>query len=146
MMVRDIDIAQELVQEAFARVWAASTTPSQEAEFRRYLYRTITNLAHDYHRHRARQRSIPMEMPTVLNPLDEVEQRAGDDALRQALDQLTLRERQAIYLRYFEDESFAETARVMRAPQVTVRVIVHRALAKLRRRLGSNAVAGGVAI
>jgi len=146
MMVHDIDIAQEMVQEAFARVWAASTTPSQEVEFRRYLYRTITNLARDYHRHRARQRTIPMEVPTVVNPLDDVEQRAGDDALRRALDQLTLRERQAIYLRYFEDQSFAETARVMRAPQVTVRVIVHRALAKLRRQLSANAVTGGVAI
>ncbi len=45
MMVHDIDIAQEIVQEAFARVWASPNTPSSEPEFRRYLYRTITNLA-----------------------------------------------------------------------------------------------------
>jgi len=146
MMVHDIDIAQEMVQEAFARVWAASTTPSEEVDFRRYLYRTITNLARDYHRHRALQRRVPMDIPTVVNPLDDVEQRASDDALRGALHQLTLRERQAIYLRYFEDQTFAETARVMRAPQVTVRVIVHRALGKLRRQQGSNAVTDKVAI
>jgi RNA polymerase sigma factor (sigma-70 family) len=146
MMVHDIEIAQEIVQEAFTRVWAASTTPSPETEFRRYLYRTITNLARDYHRHRARQYRVAVEMPTVLDPLDDVERRASDEAMRGAMRELTMRERQAIYLRYFEDQSFAETARVMGAPQVTVRVIVHRALAKLRRRLTTNSVTDKVAI
>ena len=52
-----------------------------------------------------------------------------------ALRGLSLGERQAIYLRYFEDQSFRETARIMGRPQVTVRVLVHRALDKLRQRL-----------
>ncbi len=51
------------------------------------------------------------------------------------LRSLTLPERQAIYLRYFEDRSFAETARILGRPQVSVRVVVHRALGKLRRQL-----------
>jgi len=69
------------------------------------------------------------------DPVNEAERRAIDESLANALRSLTLGERQAIYLRYFEDQSFAETARILRRPSVSVRVVVHRALAKLRRRL-----------
>jgi RNA polymerase sigma factor (sigma-70 family) len=67
-------------------------------------------------------------------------------AVRTALRGLSVRERQAIYLRYYEDHSFAETARIMGAPQVTIRVIVHRALGKLRRELGTKVSGNEVVI
>jgi RNA polymerase sigma factor (sigma-70 family) len=75
-----------------------------------------------------------------------VEKRAGDEAMRRALRVLGLRERQAIYLRYFEDLSFAETARIMGARQGSVRVLVFRALGKLRRELASSQESSRVAI
>ncbi len=82
----------------------------------------------------------------MLNPLDQVEKRAGDEAIKAALHVLGVRERQAVYLRYFEDLSFVETARIMGAPQVTVRVLVHRALGKLRRQLATERLTDKVAI
>jgi RNA polymerase sigma factor (sigma-70 family) len=135
VLVHDFDIAEEIVQEAFARMWASPNTPKPEVEFRRYLNRIITNLAHDYYRKRARRADHQATASMELNPLDLVDARAGDQAIRTALHGLRLRERQAIYLRYFEDLSFAETARIMGARQVAVRVMVHRALGKLRREI-----------
>src|ERR1700674_4470763 len=146
VLVHDFDLAEEIVQEAFARMWASPNTPSVEVEFRRYLYRTITNLAHDYYRRRSRRSSSEAPIAVVVNPLELVEARAGDEAMRAALNILGLRERQAIYLRYFEDQSFAETARIMGARQVTVRVMVHRALGKLRSELATNPLTDEVAI
>jgi RNA polymerase sigma factor (sigma-70 family) len=146
VLVHDFDLAEEIVQEAFARMWASPNTPSTEIEFRRYLYRTITNLANDYFRRRARRSASDAPIPVVVNPLELVEARAGDDAMRAALNTLGLRERQAIYLRYFEDQSFAETARIMGARQVTVRVMVHRALGKLRRHMSESSLSDQVAI
>jgi RNA polymerase sigma-70 factor (ECF subfamily) len=146
MLVHDTDVAQEIVQEAYVRVWASKNTPSAEAEFRRYLYRTITNLAHNYRRQQLRTTIRQVSVPSPVNPLDEVDRRAGDADLRAAIRGLSLRERQAVYLHYYEDHSFAETARIMGAPQVTVRVIVHRALGKLRRKLNSNITTDKVAI
>ena len=145
MQVRDIDIAQEIVQEAFTRVWASKNTPSEEVEFRRWLYRVVSNLVKDYHRRQFRQRKPLYALVDVADPLAEVERRAGDPALLDALHSLSLREQQAIYLRYFEDQSFAETARVLGMPSVSVRVLVHRALARLRSRLAA-AQAGEVAV
>lgn len=146
VLVHDIDVAEEIAQEAFARVWVSANTPSAEVEFRRYLYRTITNLARNYRRQQIRAARLPVSAPSAVDPLDEVDRRAGDAALRTAMRGLSVRERQAVYLRYYEDHSFAETARIMGAPQVTVRVIVHRALGKLRRKLEGDVTADKVAI
>jgi RNA polymerase sigma-70 factor (ECF subfamily) len=146
VLVHDFDLAEEIVQEAFARMWASPKTPKPEVEFRRYLYRIITNLAHDYYRKRARRADTYVDVGMVLNPLDLVDERAGEEAIRTALYSLRLRERQAIYLRYFEDLSFAETARIMGARQVAVRVMVHRALGRLRREIEANRRSEPVAI
>jgi len=146
VLVHDFDLAEEIVQEAFARMWASPKTPSVEVEFRRYLYRTITNLAHDHYRRRARRPTSEAPLPVVMNPIEVAEARSSDEAMKAALNILGLRERQAIYLRYFEDQSFAETARIMGARQVTVRVMVHRALGKLRRHISDSSLSDQVAI
>jgi RNA polymerase sigma factor (sigma-70 family) len=135
MLVGDIEIAQDVVQDAFVRCWASANTPSSEPDFRRWLYRVIANLARDYHRQRARFNRLPIPPSAPIDPLALFEQRSGDEEVLQALRALGVREREAIYLRYFEDQSFADTARIMGMAQVTVRVLVHRALGKLRRRL-----------
>jgi len=140
MLVEDSDAAEEIVQEAFARSWASPHTPSTESEFRRWLYRVIGNLARDYHRQRVRFRNLPIPPAVAQDPIELVERRSPDEEVLAALRRLSIRERQAIYLRYFEDYSFAETARIMASPQVTVRVLVHRALGKLRRHLEASAL------
>jgi RNA polymerase sigma factor (sigma-70 family) len=146
VLVHDFDLAEEIVQEAFARMWASPNMPSEEVHFRRYLYRTITNLSHDYYRRRARRSTSVPPDAVVMNPLELVQERANDEVIRAALNTLGLRERQAIYLRYFEDLSFAETARIMGSRQVTIRVLVFRALAKLRRQIATNPLSDQVAI
>ncbi|HXN78020.1 MAG TPA: sigma-70 family RNA polymerase sigma factor [Candidatus Dormibacteraeota bacterium] len=140
MLVLNTDVAQEIVQEAFARVWASAKTPSREDEFRRWLYRIIANLANDYHRRQAISGRASLPHASLVDPVEEVEQRDQRKLLLAAMKRLTPKARQAVYLRYFEDRSFAETAGVMGLPQVTVRVIVHRALATLRQRLASRRV------
>jgi len=146
VLVHDFDLAEEIVQEAFARLWASPNMPSEEVHFRRYLYRTITNLSHDYYRRRIRHATTVAADPVVLNPVELVQDRANDEAIRAALATLSLRERQAIYLRYFEDLSFTATARIMGSRQVTIRVLVFRALAKLRRHISTNPLSDQVAM
>jgi RNA polymerase sigma-70 factor, ECF subfamily len=140
MNVSDIETAQDLVQEAFARCWASPNTPSAEADFHRWLYRIIANLARDHHRQRARFRNLPIPTAASVDPFERMERRSQDEEVLAALRTLSLRERQAIYLRYFEDQSFADTARVMGSAQVSVRVLVHRALGKRRHRLEAGRV------
>jgi len=136
-LVHDREQAEEIVQQAFANVWAASNTPQARTEFKRWLYKAILNLARDQARQRKRWALLRFWAPPPPNPYDEVERRADDAALVEALRHLAPRDRAAIHLRYFEDRSFAETAATLGVPENSARVIVHRALAKLRRAMGS---------
>ena len=135
MNVGDVETAREIVQEAFLHCWSSRNTPSSEADFHRWLYRLITNLARDYHRKRIRFNRLPVPPIAPFDPIEQVERRSDDEEILAAVRALNLRERQAIYLRYFEDYSFADTARIMGSPEVSIRVVVHRALGKLRRQL-----------
>jgi RNA polymerase sigma-70 factor, ECF subfamily len=146
MQVRNIDLAQDIVQEAFARVCASPKTPRLEPEFRRWLYRIITNLVADHNRQRLRTSNLVARVSVMGHPIDDVDKSAGDPDLMAAIAGLSIRERQALYLRYFEDLSFAETAAILRMPSVTVRVIVHRALGRLRRRLSTARTSSEVAV
>lgn len=141
MLTRDRAIAEELVQEAFARVWASPRTPSAEPDFRRWLYRAITNLARDHHRRRVLESRLRFWAPPAIDPVDEVVHRAEDRDLLRAVIALPLRDRQAIYLRYFDGLPFADVAQVMGTTESAARVRVHRALNHLRGRLGPSSVA-----
>jgi RNA polymerase sigma-70 factor, ECF subfamily len=141
MLVQNRATAEELVQEAFARVWASPNTPSAEPQFRRWLYRTITNLARDYHRHRLVEAKLLFWNTPPVDPIDEVLHRAEDRELLRAVLSLPFRDRHAIYLHYFDGLSFAEVGEVLRINEVTARVRVHRALQRLRGQLGPDSVA-----
>ncbi len=135
MMVRDRSTAEEILQEAFVRVWESPNTPSEEAEFRRWLYRTITNLARDHMRRQARFASLPRWIRAPANPLDVVDRRLEDQELVQALRRLTPREQLGIYVRFYEDRPLSEVDQMLGGRPGTGRKLVSRAVEKLRKRL-----------
>ena len=134
-LVKDQGVAEEIVQEAFLRALVSRRTPREMPEFRRWLYRIVLNLVREHHRRRARWRRVPLRPEPKLDPEREAERRLGDAEMAEALRYLSPREREAIYLRFFEDAAFEEVAAIMRITDSTCRVLVHRALDKLRRQL-----------
>ena len=141
MLTNNRAIAEELVQEAFARVWASPQTPRAEPDFRRWLYRAITNLARDYHRRRLLEATIRFWVPPAVDPVDEVVDRAQDRELLRALLAAPLADRHALYLRYFDGLSFAEIGEVLGTSEAAARVRMHRALKRLRGRFGPGSIA-----
>jgi RNA polymerase sigma-70 factor, ECF subfamily len=144
MLTRNRAIAEELVQEAFARVWTSPRTPSAEADFRRWLYRAITNLARDYQRRRRLESTVRFWREPDVDPIEQVVHRAEDRELLRALLTIPLPDRQAIYLHYFDGLSFVEVGQIVASSEGAARVRVHRALRKLRSRLGPDSILGEV--
>jgi len=142
MLTNNRAIAEELVQEAFARVWSSPRTPSAEPDFRRWLYRAITNLARDYHRRRLLEATLRFWDPPAVDPIDEVVHRAEDRELLKALLAAPFTDRQAIYLHYFDGLPFAEVGGMLGVSETAARVRVHRALKRLRGRLGLESIPG----
>ncbi|MDQ6883041.1 MAG: sigma-70 family RNA polymerase sigma factor [Candidatus Dormibacteraeota bacterium] len=138
MLTRDRSTAEEIVQEAFVRVWAAPNTPSEEAEFRRWLYRAIQNLAIDHARRQHRFTGLRLWSKAPPNPLDAVDRWMEDEELAAALRTLTPRERLAVHLRYYDDLDFTRVDAMLQGRPGTGRKLVARALAKLRDRLPAD--------
>lgn len=139
MMLRDRPTAEEVVQEAFARVWASPRTPSEEIEFRRWLFRAITNLVSDHVRRQRRFAGLPIWKKAAENPLEAVDRWMDDQELVAALRHLSSREQLAVYLHYYEDRPFAEVDQLLEGRPGTGRKLVSRALVKLRKRLPARA-------
>jgi RNA polymerase sigma-70 factor (ECF subfamily) len=140
LLVRDYAVAQDIVQEAFVRVWLSPRTPRDLSGFRPWLYRTVVNLARDHQRRQGRWARVRFGRLDSANPVDVAERHESDARLAIAIHALSRREQEALYVRFFEDASFDEVARIIGTRTGTARVLVHRALAKLRRQLASYGI------
>ena len=106
--------------------------------FRPWLYKSIVNLARDHQRRQSRWARLRFGRAASDNPMDVAERREADAALGHAVRGLSRREQEAVYVRFFEDAPFDEVGRIIGVRAGTARVLTHRALEKLRQKLGSS--------
>ena len=138
LLVRDYSLAQDIVQEAFVRVWLSPRTPREMSAFRPWLYKTVVNLARDHQRRQGRWARLRFGRAASADPMDVAERRQSDAALGNAMRGLSRREQEAVYVRFFEDAPYDQVGRVIGVRAGTARVLVHRALEKLRRQLDTS--------
>ena len=138
MLVRDQAVAQDIVQEAFVRVWLSPRTPREMSAFRPWLYKTVVNLARDHLRRQGRWARLRFGRAASADPMDVADRHQSDVALGNALRALSRRDREAVYVRFFEDMPFDDVGRIIGVRAGTARVIVHRALEKLRHVLDAS--------
>lgn len=137
LLVRDYSVAQDIVQEAFVRVWLSPRTPREISGFRPWLYKTVVNLARDHHRRQRRWALLRFGRTVSADPAELAQRNESNSAIAHAISTLSRREQEALYLRFFDDAPFQDVARVIGTRQGSARVLVHRALEKLRQRLGN---------
>ena len=108
-----------------------------------YVYRIASNAVHDYGRALQRRRESPPPSVDPPGPSSEVPS-ADRIAVRRALDLLTSKQRQVLWLATVEGFSHREVARIMGVRQASVRVMAFRARKRLREVLtGSGDPDGG---
>jgi len=116
------EIAEELVQDAFVQVhrrWAQAREPAA------YLRVAVVNNCRSHHRRRFLERARrPRPRSEVLDAPDE---------LWDALGRLVHRQRVALVLKFYEDLSETEIAEALGVRPGTVKSLVHRGLAELRK-------------
>lgn len=143
----DVD---DFVQETFVRAYTSLPRFKGESAFATWLLRIAVNLCKN-HCASAWQRKIVVsdELTTHDEPPDELLAALGEEAsaesqwwareqqanVRQAIDELPEHQRTVILLRFFEDMSYADIARVLRCPESTVRARVSAGLQRLGERL-----------
>ena len=116
------DAAPDLVQDCFVRLhgrWTAVHDPLP------YARRSVVHACASHHRRMARARRLPSAAAQ--------DSELGADELEDALAKLPARQRAAVVLRYYGDLPDADIARALRCRPGTVRSLIHRALADLRK-------------
>lgn len=129
LLTADPETAQDLVQEALVRVlprWPQIAAGSPEA----YLRTTIRRAWIDSWRRRRRLEFVA-EPPDDVLPTDD-DGHAVRLSVEAALARLTVRQRTVLVLRFYEDLTEVETARLMGCSQNTVKTQTRRALGRLR--------------
>ena len=133
LLTGDRALAEDLVHEAFVRMFGRFRDLREPEAFPRYLRRTVVNLARSHFRRRRVERSYlerhPRPAPTELPTADDMWER---------LQQLNARQRAAIVLRYYEDLSERETAEILGCAVGTVKSLVSRGLQELRVRIAEE--------
>jgi RNA polymerase sigma-70 factor (ECF subfamily) len=131
--------AEDIVQEAFVKAYRSLARFREDASFRPWLLRIVTNEAHNARRAAGRRaalldRSHRLSPPvlTVLSAEDTTLRLQSRTALMRAVDALPERLRTVVVCRYLLDLSEAETCAVLELRKGTVKSRLSRALEKLR--------------
>jgi len=126
-LVDERPIAEEIVQEAFQKLWQRWAELDEPSS---YLRAIVVNHCHDELRRRRvrREKWRHEQRPVVIEDTHD----GQIDYLGDVLSTVCPRRRRALVLRYYGGHSVAEVAEAMRIPTGTAKSLIHRGLADLR--------------
>jgi RNA polymerase sigma-70 factor, ECF subfamily len=145
-ILRDQGDAEDVVQEVFSQAWRqASRYQASRGNVVAWLMNLARSRAIDRLRGR-RSRPEPManaaavvEMPDLAQPVDEQLALSGRaEQIRAAVDELSLLQRVAIELAFYEGLTHAEIAERLELPLGTVKTRIRQGLLKLKDRLAGT--------
>lgn len=134
---------EDLVSNVFLKVFEALVAGKRIHHVRAFLYQTARNAMVDYFRGKARQMEYESlgedagesAMHEDVSPVDQVMETSR---IKKTLKKIKFEYREIIELRYIEDLEIAEIAITLNKSHVGVRVLLHRAMNALRKKLESN--------
>jgi RNA polymerase sigma factor (sigma-70 family) len=129
LITRDPHEAEELMHDAFLRVWERWNRVRHMDRPTGYLHQTALNLFRTRYRRAAIAQRV-LGMTSKRDPLEDVE---GRDRVDRALAALTVRQRTAVILTELLDYTSEEAGRVLGVRPGTVRVLAHRGRDALRK-------------
>jgi RNA polymerase sigma-70 factor (ECF subfamily) len=151
-MVRDRELAEDLAQETFVKVFNHLDRFNPKYKFSSWIFKIASNLAIDTLRKRepitvsldgSRNAETPDEVEATRitveskdeNPEEFLEAKELGQEIERAIGLLRPDYRTAILLRHVEGRAYEEIAEVMGVPLGTVKTFIHRARSELREHL-----------
>lgn len=142
-LTHDPASAQDMVQEVFVKAWRRRAQLRSPMQLTGWLYAILRNTHQDWMR-RPWRCEIPADAAECLgrstlhfvpSPEEQVTRHDEANAIRAALQTLSVIDQQILALRYGSDLSVTEIARTLGMRPGAVATRIHRALRKLRVRL-----------
>ncbi|MHB1702562.1 MAG: RNA polymerase sigma factor, partial [Acidobacteriaceae bacterium] len=138
----DCTEAQDIVQEAFVRVYFSLKGFRGESAFSSWLHRVVTNLCIDSIRKKGRVRLVGLDETEAMIaesrsaiPEEALAQREARQTVLQGLQALPLDHRVVVVLKDLQDFTYAEIADTLKIPIGTVKSRLNTARRMLREHL-----------
>jgi RNA polymerase sigma-70 factor (ECF subfamily) len=146
----DRELARDLTQDTFTRVWEYLARPQTDAEenipkqiqnMKAFLYRVATNLIIDYRRKKKPTLSLETMMEEGFDVTGSRDQKEiletsfDSEKVVEALNKLDDKYRETLTLRYIEDLSLKEISQITGEGENNISVRIHRGLEKLKELL-----------
>jgi RNA polymerase sigma-70 factor (ECF subfamily) len=141
--VRNYEDAEELTLEVFFKAYRALNSWEPKAKFSTWLYTIASNLSIDYHRSKSRQPVFTFEDEDVIetrlvatdissNPEKQLEDKERGRIIREAVDELSSKQKAVFMLTRYEGLQIKEVAATLGMAEGTVKIHLHRAIKKLQ--------------
>ncbi len=147
-LVGNADDALDVVQEAFIHVMRGIRSFRGQSAFRTWLYRIVTHAALDYRRYRAVRQTQSLDHenarepadigPARENPAEEAQTRDLREAILQALENVSEKNRAALVLYAIEGMSYKEVAEALGISVGTVMSRIFNARQRLKDLMASE--------
>ena len=132
-ILRDVERAQDAVQQAFLLAWRELPRLRDPERFSPWLQRLLVNACYEEHRRRqrwtSRIRAMPVDGPVSSDPTVSVDDR---DALDRAFLRLTAEHRAVFVLHHHAGLPLSDIAEIVGVPLGTVKSRLHHAIRSLR--------------
>lgn len=144
-LCNSVAVVEDGIQDLFLELWQYRLRLTQPQSVRFYLLRGLRNRLAAHLRQSLNSRELSLNEDAYPFALEASSEQRWidldvDEALRyrirHALDQLTPRQREILYLRYFNDLSYEQICELLGINYQSARSQVYQALKVLRQRLG----------
>ncbi|MDB4923996.1 RNA polymerase sigma factor [Mucilaginibacter sp.] len=124
-MVKSDEIAEELLQDLFVKIWISREKLNPEKSFRSYLFKIAENLVYDFFRKAALNKKletylISVSVPTTSPIEQHIYYKEGNYVLAKAIEQLPPKRKQVYILCKIEGRSYEEVSRLLGVSVSTV--------------------------
>ncbi len=134
-----LEIAEEILQEVFIKVWKNLNDFSSPMKFSSWIYRITHNETISTFRKiksRGEQEQVELDeslfLPGKTDFTKEFDQKISSVAIKKILSVLTEKYREVLVLRFFEDKSYEEISDILQIPSGTVATLISRAKISFR--------------
>jgi len=129
-----LEIAEEILQEVFIKVWKNLHDFSAPMKFSSWIYRITHNETISTFRKtksRGEQEQVELDENLFLSDKTdfrkEFDQKVSSSSIKKTLSVMTEKYREVLVLRFFEDKSYEEMSDILQVPTGTVATLISRA-------------------
>jgi RNA polymerase sigma factor (sigma-70 family) len=145
---RDVKLIEDVIHDLFVNLWTNRENLGNPFSVRNYLYKAVRNMLFRKIRNQSRfsdltetDDHVPFEVSFDHQLILNEEQKRIQDTLKSVLNQLPPRQREIVYLRFYDSLSYEEIADIMGINVSSTYKLLYKALENLQQSLGAISIA-----